>query len=61
MILHEMGMLTYLQDDDNTVEGSDIPEVDPSGHTPVRFGAVDLFLCGQGGGERTSTSFPNYM
>jgi len=33
MILYEMGMLTFLQDDDNTVEGSDIPEVDPSGRT----------------------------
>lgn len=30
------------QDDDNTVEGSDMSAVDFSGRTPVRFGNVDF-------------------
>lgn len=33
---------SFSQDDDNTVEESDISAVDFSGRTPVRFGDVDF-------------------
>ena len=38
--------LCFPQGDDNTVGGSEMPAVDPSGCTPVRFGDVDFVRSG---------------